>query len=242
MNRTPPAGLVAAALTFIPITHAAAPDPAPSRETTMVRLARRVSIDITARPLRDALSIVEQLSGLRFQPLWLNDKHADGLDPNMEVSVRADNESVLILIERLIEAADMSGASTWQLAASGTVQLGPRSRLNAFKRLHIYDVSDLLKSVPNHRRGPSIDLRQALQSGSNGAPITGTDDGADWLEQAPRPIDSANELADLIRNVVETDQWKENGGEGGWIQVHQNSLIINAADYMHRAIRAPRPR
>lgn len=236
MHLSPFTGLAIAALTLLPATHAAAPDPAPLRETTNSLLARRVSIEITCRPLRDAIPIFEQLSGLRLQPLWLDAAYAEGLDPDMPVSVHAAGVSVLILLERLIEAADITGSSTWQLGRAGTIQVGPRSRLNKYKRLHIYDVRDLLKAAPDHRRAPSIDLQQALQPGNASAPITGTDNGADWLERTPRPIDRAQELADLIRATVETDQWKENGGEAGWIEVHQNSLIINAPDYIHRAI------
>src|SRR5690606_18701153 len=46
----------------------------------------------------------------------------------------------------------------------------------------------------------------------------------------------AEEIATLIRDVVETEEWIENGGAGGSIRVFRGTLIVNAPDYMHRSI------
>ncbi len=180
--------------------------------------------------------MIGQASGITLNVMWSDAAHTTGLDPGVSASIQALNEPVQSIIERLLDSTDSGeyDKATWQLSRNGSIQIGPRSQLNAYKRLQVYDVSDLLKVVPDHRRGPTIDLQQAISG--NGVPLTGTDEGNDWLAESRETKDRAEDLAALIRDLVETEQWTENGGEGGTIKLHQNTLIINAADYIHRAL------
>jgi hypothetical protein len=239
MKRPVLARLAVVALCLAVPTHAAAPERPTARDAASTRLARRVSIDIASRSLKDVFAAVKDISLLDLQPLWKSDAHADGLDPAAEISILVQHEPVTRLLERILERADPSGSSTWQLTQSGAVQLGPRSRLNAFKRLHIYNVSDLLRTTPDHRRAPTIDLQQALQKSGTAAPISDREPGSDSLERAPITRERALELAELIRATVETSQWEENGGDGGSVFVYEQNLIVTAPDYIHRGIARP---
>jgi hypothetical protein len=40
----------------------------------------------------------------------------------------------------------------------------------------------------------------------------------------------------IITQLVEPDQWVDNGGSGGTIRYYNGTLIVNAPDYMHRGI------
>jgi len=213
------------------------------------KLARRITVDWSDRSLGQAFAYLQTISDIRFHPLWADDRNAVGLDPEQPISINVKDETVLSVIEQVLDRADpgAGGGCTWQVSRSGQLQLGPRSRLNAFKRIEVYDVSDLAKDVPDHRAAPTIDLQQALQAGGGrggsggGNPISRTDAGNDWTLERPSRQERVEELATLIRDTVETDQWTDNGGSGATIRIHQSALIIDAPDYIHRAIRGPKP-
>jgi hypothetical protein len=40
----------------------------------------------------------------------------------------------------------------------------------------------------------------------------------------------------LITQLVEQEEWVDNGGEGGTIRYYNGNLLVNAPDYMHRQI------
>ncbi len=65
-------------------------------------------------------------------------------------------------------------ANTWQLTDYGSLQVGPRSRLNAFKRVEMYDINDLLLEIPDAPNAPEFDLNTVFQAtGGSGGINTG---------------------------------------------------------------------
>jgi hypothetical protein len=108
--------------------------------------------------------------------------------------------------------------------------------------VQIYDINDLLMERPDYRDVPRIDLQQALQASQGGgggggqSPFRNEQDRDDQAARARDRQTKADDLATLIRELVETEQWTENGGSGGSIRFYQGTLIVNAADYIHRAI------
>ena len=41
---------------------------------------------------------------------------------------------------------------------------------------------------------------------------------------------------DLLKELIETEQWADNGGDGATMKLYQGAIIINAPDYIHRQI------
>lgn len=231
MRSAPFIGLAVAALCLGP-TVLAAPDPSSARESIATRLARRFTVEASSRSLREVIQTVEQAAGVRIQALYADDRHDTGLDPGIEITLSAKEEPLATILARLAESA--ADDATWQLSPSGSIQLGPRSRLNAFKRTHIYDIRDLLHIAPDHHSGPSIDLQQALQARGSSSPITDSDD--DTLIEQPSTPERIAELATLIRDLIEPEQWADNGGDAATLRIFRSSLIITAPDYIHRAM------
>lgn len=215
----------------------------PQRDT-MRQLMRRMSVDFNEKRLEDVFTFIKESANADIEALWIDDRHSDGLDKDKVVSVKVDNVTVLSLIEKVLERADpeSGGEATWQLSDTGTLQCGPRARLNKNRRIEIYDINDLLMEVPDYRDIPQIDLQQALQAsqgGGGGGQSPFRDNQGGNEEQNRRQQErqeQAEELATLIRDLVEPDQWTENGGSGGSIKYYKGTLIVNAPDYMHRGI------
>ncbi|HYD00576.1 MAG TPA: hypothetical protein VEB22_05065, partial [Phycisphaerales bacterium] len=178
-----------------------------------------------------------------------------GLDPEMLVTFSGKNLDALTVLEKVLEkvsgeAITSDERSTWQVTTYGTIQIGPRRVLNRSKRTEVYDVSDLLFEVPVYDDVPEIDLAQVLQSSGGGRGGGGGGSGNSIFqngqrgggnqqrqqERRTRRQELVDELKRLLTSLAEKDQWEDNGGSGGTMTVYQGNIIVEAPDYMHRAI------
>lgn len=210
----------------------------PQRDT-MLKLTRPVTVDFQDKRLEDIVAFITTSSGAEIEPLWVDDQHQDGLDKEKVISVRANNVTYLTLIEKVLDKArGDNGDNTWQMSDTGAIEIGPKTRLNSVKRVEIYDVNDLLMDIPDYTDIPRIDLQQALQSsqGGGGGQSPFREEGNDRQSKTREKKERADEIRQLITQLVETEQWTDNGGSGGTIQYYNGTFIVNAPDYMHRGI------
>lgn len=207
-------------------------------------LRAAVHADFNGVRMEEIFAFLTELSGVLIDVGWEAEQVVNGLDPDTRITVRCDGLTLVQVIERVLQRAWDTDASTWQIGAHGELQVGPKSWLNAHRTLVVYDVSDLVMVVPSFTNAPQIDLQSALQGNGEGSasvfrqssPQTGSQTGF-GVPIAPREARVA-ELALLIQELVEQDQWKDNGGDGATMRVFQNTLLVNAPEYIHRQIRA----
>lgn len=211
----------------------------PKRDT-LLRLSKPVTVEFSNQRLEDIMVFIGEVTGADLEPLWMDDQHGTGMDKERAITLRADRLAALDLIEKVLEKASDDGVGpagmTWQLSASGSLQMGPRDRLNKYRRVEIYDISDLLLVLPEYSNAPEFDLQSVLQSGQGGggsSPFTNTQDQD--VDIRPRE-DRARDVIDLITGLIEPEQWQDNGGDGGSVRYYAGALIVNAPDYMHRQI------
>jgi hypothetical protein len=211
----------------------------PQRDTLM-KLMRPITVTFTDQRLEDIITFIRDYSGAEIEPLWVDDRNTDGLERDRTVTVTINNGTVLRLIEAVLQkASDGFSDNTWQMSETGEIQIGPKSRLNKFKRVQLYDINDLLMEVPEYAEVPRIDLQSVLQSSQGGgggqSPFSGDQQNDQNDKQRDRKKKS-DEIVEIITQTVEPDQWVDGGGTGGSIRYWQGTLIVNAPDYMHRQL------
>ncbi len=213
----------------------------PQRDT-LIRMMRPVTITLKDTTLEAALRFVSDVTGADIEIMWADDRNATGLDKEQTISLEFRSGSALSLVDRILEKAGDSsggGTSTWQLSESGSLQIGPRSRLNQWKRVVLYPINDLLLELPRFGNAPELDLQNVLQQSGQGGGGGGQSPFNDQDEETDprRPLaERASEIVELLQQLIEPEQWVDNGGEGGSMRFFQGSLIVNAPDYMHRQI------
>lgn len=234
----------------------ASPSTGNPQRDTLLKLMKPVTIELKDQRLEDVIKFVGELTGAEIDAMWLSDREQIGMDPEFQISLKANNIAALALLERVLDMAtsDTTGAHgmTWQMSDGGALQIGPRERLNKFRRVEIYDINDMLMVIPEFTNAPQFDLNNVLQSqngrggggsaqspftnangnrGGQGQPGTGVNG-----QQGPTKAERAEELKNLIIALVEPDQWVENGYEAASIRYYQNVFIVNGPDYVHRAL------
>lgn len=170
-----------------------------------------------------------------------DDGFEDGIDPETLVTLKAKEQPALSVLEAALRSATrrsfLGEEFTWQISASGDLQIGPKSILNRSRRVEIYELADLLIVPTNHDNAPELDLNQALQASQGGgggqAPFTETGDND---TETPPLTDRLQDLVDLITSLVEPEQWETNGGDGASIRPWRTSVLVNAPEYVHRQL------
>lgn len=234
----------------VPVSSGAAPrvraSSSPQRDT-LVRMMRPVAVEFTETRLEDAMKYIGEITQADMEVLWQDERNSTGLNKETPITLKVERTTALALIEKVLESAtdDATGAggNTWQLSSSGTLQVGPKERLNKFKRIEIYNVQDLLLEVPNYTQAPEFDLQSVLQSTGQGgrggggqSPFRQTG-GQQNQGLGTRPYEQRlDDLVSLLTQLVEPEQWVDNGGDGASMRPFQGNLLVNAPDYVHRQL------
>lgn len=206
--------------------------------SNLLKLMRTITIEFSEQRLEDVIQFISEFTGAEIEPEWENDRAQVGLDKESLITLSVKNVTALVLLERVLEQAqDDFTENSWQMSKWGSIQIGPKERLNKYKRVQMYDINDLLMEVPDYDEVPDIDLQQVLQSnqGGGGQSPFRDDNQNDDLDRRTRD-ERAQEIVDLVIQLVETEQWTDQGGTGGSIRQWQGHIIVNAADYMHRGL------
>lgn len=240
-----------AGTTGVAVAQQAAP-PAPSSQgvvrstgipqrDTLIRMQRAVSITFTDTTMESCMKFLAEVTGADIEVMWTDDQNNYGLDKEKVVNFKVEKRTALETLEKLLEKGTTEstgpGGCTWQLSETGTLQVGPKERLNKFKRVELYSVKDLLLEIPNYTEAPEFDLQSVLQNSGQGSSQSPFRDNGDQQGTPTKPIEErVNDLIKLLTELVEPEQWVENGGDGASIRYYQGSLIVNGPDYVHRQL------
>ncbi len=213
---------------------------------TLMKLMRTVTIEFKDNTLEDCMKFLHDVTGVDMEIFWIDDKNGTGLAKDTQINVTVKNLTALALLEKVLDKSGNElaggGGATWQLTDGGSLQIGTKDRLNKFRRLEIYDISDMLFQTTNKTNVPQFDLQQAFQGSAGGGGGGGggqspfNNQNNQNQDNIPSREEQAKTIRTLITSLVETDQWSDNGGDGGSITYWQGTLLINAPDYMHRQV------
>jgi hypothetical protein len=212
----------------------------PQRDT-LIRMQRPISIVFTDTTLEASMKFIAEVTGADIEVMWTDDQNNVGLDKDKIINLRIEKRTALDTVEKLLEKATGEstgpGGCTWQVSETGTLQVGPKERLNKFKRVEIYSVQDLLLEIPNYTEAPEFDLQSVLQNSGQGSSQSPFRDNGDEDTTDRKPLqERVDDLIRLLTELVEPEQWIENGGDGASIRYYQGSLIVNGPDYVHRQL------
>ena len=216
---------------------------APTPRSTLSRMMRPITLNVKETRLEDVMKFIQNVTQAELEFVWAGDSASgSGLDKEKLITINISNRPALNVLEAVLAKAKSDFSEhTWQMTPEGTMQVGPKDALNKSKRLVIYDIHDLLMIIPNYTEVPQIDLTSVLQQGQGGSGQSPFQGQGNTTTRTPDQVDAERrqritDLVRIIQDTIEPEQWTDNGGEGGSIRPFNNTLIINAPDYIHRQI------
>lgn len=215
------------------------------------RLADRVDPVKIEAPAKDAFTWWSRTTGIPLVVNW-NALQEQGVDPDTRIDLDLRNVPAGQLLGLLMKQASVEHPLIFE-AGPYYIEIMTRDEANKRLVLRSYDIADLL-----HESGeisvPSFDISNAFESGqsrdrnrtsssssggSDNGSLFGDDDGgsssSSQRAKTKSPEDRGEEIARIIRDTVEPDVWRENGGNAS-IRFFQGKLLINAPLYVHSQI------
>lgn len=200
---------------------------------------KRVPVDFQDNTLESVVAFIGAVTNLNIDTDW-EKLSESGIDKSSTVTLRLTNVPVRTVLDRVLEKVSSSSSNGAAYAVhDGVLMISTKEAINKNKTLQIYDIKDLLIEVPDYANAPDFDLQSVLQNsgqggGSSQSPFREQGDQDD----VPRTTleERTNQLIDIITTNVDSQGWQENGGDVGFIQQLQGSLIITNTPANHRAI------
>jgi hypothetical protein len=110
----------------------------------------RVTVTFDETPVRDALKTLGALLHITIIGRFSSATDLRGIDPEMPVSIQADQRFAVDILEEMLEQCAMDEPLTWQLRLA-MVEVGTKQRLSssASRETRTYNLTDLLIEPPN---------------------------------------------------------------------------------------------
>lgn len=209
------------------------------------------SVDFDAIPGRLALEIWASQTNV---PLVINWKalEAQGIDPQTPISLqlyRVPGEVVLNLIIQQLHPDPIGNDELLLDVQQWYVRVMTREDALRRSTTRMYFIGDLLMEIPSFDGAPGFDLNQALSNTSTGGSTEGSRGGGNagggqgifTRDDEPRETrltkrEKAERIVDMIRDTIEPDIWRENGGEFGSIRYYRGMLVVKAPAFVHEQI------
>ncbi|MBC8200853.1 MAG: hypothetical protein H8E86_02310 [Planctomycetes bacterium] len=183
----------------------------------------------------EATAVLHQIRkelGILMQVYWEN-SHFEGISKTAPIFLTLENKPAVVVLERIMEQLSEDEAVAWQIR-DGVLEVGFKSRFSKKTSLQLiqYPISDLLFTVRNFDNEPKMGSGGGGNSGSGLTIGFGAPGNEPERKSKQQKIDK---IIALITKFIEPDQWEENGGDCT-IDSFQETLLVNAPDYMHRQI------
>lgn len=219
---------------------------------------------ITATPaqlMRERLTSVDfkEMSGRLALEIWSNQTNvplvvnwpaleAQGIDPDTPVTLRLGKvpaELVLNLIIQQMHADPLGNDELLIDVQQWYVRVMTKEDALRRSTTKLYFIGDLLQDIPNFDNAPGFDLNDALSNTSSGGSNGGggnsseglfSDDSDEGSEPRLTTEQKAERIADLIRDSIEPDIWRANGGEFGSVRYYRGMLVVKAPEFVHEQI------
>ncbi|QNN21469.1 hypothetical protein HED60_04005 [Planctomycetales bacterium ZRK34] len=193
-------------------------------------------------PARQAFDWLSTMTDLPIVINW-NRLAEEGIDAEQEVTLPLGPQMTgQRALDMLVKQLGVDGNLLWEPSA-WYVEVLTKSQANQRTIVRTYPIGDLLHTVPNFDNAPALELNAITEGGSSSS--GGGGGGQDLFtknddeEKSMTKAEHAQRLAQIIRDTVEPDIWRANGGQYATITYWNEMLIIRAPAYVQRQIGAP---
>jgi hypothetical protein len=200
-------------------------------------------------PLEQVIEWLGEFTNLNINVRWQFLADA-GVDRDTPISLRARNLRLSQVLWLIMNEAAGPDLKLGYRASGNLLVLSTVDDLDKELVTKIYDVADLLVRLPRAGRQGAFNVSQGLGQtsgqgggggGGAGGGMFGQGQGQQQQAQAGRDglTDGAEaqieELVSLIRETVEPDSWRENGGTGTIIPF-QRSIVVRNTLLVHQLL------
>ncbi|MDZ4754189.1 MAG: hypothetical protein SGJ11_06790, partial [Phycisphaerae bacterium] len=123
-----------------------------------------ITCDFKDTHAKDAIEYIANALGVSIVARYTSDRAGTGIDPEAEVTLKADGKPALTVLEMVLSQVSLDEPCTWQLR-DGFIEVGTKERLSApsARELRMYPVRDILFESPRFDNAPIFNLSDSIQ-------------------------------------------------------------------------------
>jgi hypothetical protein len=205
-------------------------------------------VDLEGVEARKAVQWWSTVSGIPVIVNWTALEN-EGVVPDQTLNIKLRRVPAGKLLSVIMRELSQDVTLVYQVTP-WYVRIMTRDQANRETVLRVYDINDLLHEVPDFNNAPSFDLNAALSNTNSGgsggggggggsSPFGGGASGGGAGTEERSRQERGEEIAAIIRDHVEPDIWKENGGEYASIRYFNGQLIVRAPLHVQQQIGMP---
>lgn len=201
-------------------------------------------VQIENAKARDAFRWWQNTTGINLIVNW-NAIEASGIDPDTPVNLSLRNVPAPIVLSLLMKQLSPDKPLLYE-TTPWFIRVMTQEEADKDTVTLVYDVKDLITTIPNFTGAPEFDLNQALSNTSSGGSSGGAATASTQIfrdEELKEPqkteTERGEEIAALIRETIAPTIWQELGGEHGSVKYFRGQLIVKAPRYVHAQIGIP---
>ena len=198
-------------------------------------------------PLGNAIDYLRQVSGANIVVNW-NALEAAGVSKQATVSLDLRYVTVKKTLQLMLSQA--SNSATLVSYISGNVlTVTTQAEANTHLVTRVYQVGDLVMTIPNFTNFPQFNLQSATQNstaqvsstGGGGIGNAGGGGGlfgggaASGQSNIQTPNQRGQDLVKLIENTIQPSVWQSNGGQSN-VSYFRGQLVVTAPVYVQELI------
>jgi len=175
---------------------------------------------------------------------------AQGIDPNTPINLtlgRVPADQVLKLIIQQLHPDPLGNDELLLDIQQWYVRVITKEDALRRSTTKLYFIGDLLMDIPNFDNAPKFDLNEALSNTSSGGSNGNSggnreggglfpDEDNEREEKRLSKGEKAEQIVEMIRQTIEPDIWRGNGGQYGSVRYYRGMLVVKAPDFVHEQI------
>ncbi len=211
----------------------------PENRRTIARLENgRVPANFNGNALADVLAYLEKTGEVEIDVNWESLRQI-GVSPRTPVTLRLADNKPRVVLERVLAqvSRDPQNRADWSVS-DGIINVASADAIKRHTTTLVYNVTDLLLTVPNFTDTPRVDLEHIYARSDTRTLGTSPFRGEQIREGAgvPNRKQRIDEIIQIIQRTVDPDAWRDHGGDVGSIQELNGSLIITNTPRNHAQI------
>ena len=191
-----------------------------------------------ARPFSEVIEELADMQGVNFSVIW-NDLASAGVARDTEVTCNLRDVSFETALDQILDSVETNDVDVDFAVADGVIRVASRDLLDKDVYVEVYDIKDIIMSVPDFLNAPKVGLTLPKQPSHERPYFDDADtEGAEEESYGDDSDSRVAEIINLIRKTIESGSWRENGGTVASISELNGNLVITQTSDAHGRVQS----
>jgi hypothetical protein len=200
-------------------------------------------VDIDNAKAKDVFRWWSNSTGIPLVINW-REMEAAGIDADTAIDLHLRNAPAAAVLSLVMKSLSTETPLLYE-TTEHYIRIFTKAEADKDTVTLVYDIKDLVTKIPSFTNAAQFDLNSALSNTSSGGSSGGAQSATTlFTESTNKEVEKTDtekgeEIASLIRELIEPTIWQELGGQYSSIKYFNGRLVVKAPRYVHAQIGFP---